>query len=67
MAFERGVRSMSETYVKDIALTHTPTTRNICIPSEVVKQMGIKNDDRVRAEYNYETRVLTIRKIEGKK
>lgn len=58
----KGVVAMS-TSIRDIALTKTPTTRNICIPAEFVKKMGIKDDKKVRATYNEETETLTIQKI----
>lgn len=51
------------TSIRDIALTKTPTTRNICIPAEFVKKMGIKDDKKVRATYNEETETLIIQKI----
>ena len=59
----KGVNKMGRTSTRDIALTHTPTTRNITIPSEAVKDMGIKDDKRVQTVYDYETKTLTITKI----
>ena len=52
-------------YVKYIALTHTPTTHIICIPSKVVKDMDIKTDKDVQIEYDDTTKILTVKKIKG--
>ncbi len=49
---------------KTISLTHTPTTRNICIPNKVVKDMGIKNDKEVYVEYDYNTKIMIVKKLE---
>lgn len=49
--------------VKYIALTHTPTTHIICIPSKVVKDMGISRDKDVQIEYDDNTKIMTLRKI----
>lgn len=49
---------------KTVSLTHTPTTRIICIPNKVVKDMGIKNDKEVYIEYDYNTKVMIVKKNE---
>ena len=50
---------------KDIALTRTPTTRIICIPAKAIQDMGIENEKYVRAVYDFDTKTLTIKKING--
>lgn len=52
--------------VKTIALTHTKTTHQICVPSKVVKDMQIADETDVWIEYDYETRTMTLNKIGDK-
>lgn len=49
--------------VKWIALTHTPSTNLINIPSKIVRDMGIEADENVAIEYDDNTKILTVKKI----
>lgn len=49
---------------KTVSLTHTPTTRNICIPNKVVRDMNIKDDKEVYIEYDYNTKIMIVKKNE---
>lgn len=49
--------------LKWIAITHTPSTNLINIPSRVVKDMDIKYDNDVQVEYDSKEKVLKITKI----
>ena len=53
------------TFQRDIALTHTPTTHQICIPAFAVHDMGIEEDKRIQVIYDNEKKEITIKKIKG--
>ena len=55
---------MAETF-RDIALTHTPTTHQICLPAPMVHDMGIDEDKRVQVVYDDVKKEITVRKIKG--
>lgn len=48
---------------KWIALTHTPSTHLINIPSRIVRDMGIEADKEVLIVYDETTKTLTVKKI----
>lgn len=49
--------------IRWIAITHTPSTNLINIPSKVVRDMEIKDDAEVQIEYDSTEKVLKITKI----
>lgn len=51
--------------IRDIALTHTPTTIQICIPKTYARVLEIVEDKRVQVECDDVKKELTIRKIKG--
>lgn len=51
------------TFVKYIALTHTPTTHIICVPAKFVKDMKITEDRDVQVEYDDETKTMILKRI----
>lgn len=51
--------------IRDIALTHTPTTIQICIPKTYARVLGITDDKRIQVECDDVKKEITVRKIKG--
>ena len=61
---ERGWKTMAK-MIRDIALTHTPTTIQICIPKTYARVLGITEEKRVQVECDDVKKEITVRKIKG--
>jgi len=45
--------------IKTISLTHTPTTHIICIPVEIVRELGLEKENRVLVELDGKKIIVT--------
>lgn len=49
--------------IKTIALTHTPTTNIVVIPVDMVREVGLENENRVLIQLDENNRII-ITKLE---
>lgn len=51
--------------IKTIALTHTPTTHIICIPADIVRELGLEKENRLIVKLDDDNKII-IEKMEQK-
>lgn len=47
--------------IKTIALTHTPTTNFICIPVDMVREVGLEDENRVLIQLDENNRIIVTK------